>query len=155
VKIELPSGVLDRMIKQTADGAAILQEEITGAAADSAKTIALGAIAKAPVKTGRLRRSITSEVVPLAADVQGIVMATAPYARYVEEGTGLYGPKKAVILYDRMHKFKIGGSWVSVLGIRGMQAKPYMKPAFEEARERVVGLFRDAIFAAVKRVVGP
>lgn len=50
---------------------------------------------KAPVKTGNLRRSIQIGTV---TDTTAQVVAGAHYARYVEEGTGLYGPKHSRIV---------------------------------------------------------
>jgi hypothetical protein len=50
--------------------------------------------ARAPVDTGRLRSSIgyTIELTPSSCILK--VGADVPYARYIEEGTGVHGPEK-------------------------------------------------------------
>jgi len=50
---------------------------------------------KAPHKTGNLRRSIRIGTV---TDKTAQVVVDANYARYVEEGTGIYGPRKRRIV---------------------------------------------------------
>lgn len=50
---------------------------------------------KAPHKTGNLRRSIHIGTV---TETSAQVIAGANYARYIEEGTGLYGPRKRKIV---------------------------------------------------------
>lgn len=50
------------------------------------------AVKLTPVRTSNLVNSITRYIAPDGSF--GILKATAPYARYVHEGTGLYGPYK-------------------------------------------------------------
>lgn len=51
----------------------------------------------APVDTGRLRSSIVGEVRHRGGLVYGRVGTRVRYARYVHNGTGIYGPKHAWI----------------------------------------------------------
>lgn len=52
----------------------------------------------APVDTGRLRSSITSEVRIYGRVIYGRVGTRVRYARYVHNGTGIYGPRHAWIV---------------------------------------------------------
>lgn len=47
----------------------------------------------APVDRGRLRSSITHELVTVRGDLVVRVGSNVAYARFVHEGTGIYGPK--------------------------------------------------------------
>lgn len=54
-----------------------------------------------PVNKGRLRRSIRHEAHAEQTRVVGSVYTDVPYARFVHEGTGIYGPKRAFIYPKR------------------------------------------------------
>lgn len=57
---------------------------------------------RAPVRTGRLRNSIRAY---LSGAGRGVLEATAPYARYLHEGTGIYGPaRKPIVIEPRGKK---------------------------------------------------
>ncbi|MCS7145342.1 MAG: HK97 gp10 family phage protein [Nitrososphaerota archaeon] len=85
--------------------------------------------ARTPVKTGRLRDSI---VIRREAHAKYSVEATAPYAGYVEYGSGphIIEPTKASAL-----KFSISGKTVYTRRVRhpGSSPRPYWRPAFSEA----------------------
>jgi len=119
---------------------------ITEAAGSGARLVAADAISLAPVKTGRLRRSITTAVGQDGANTEGVVQATAPYAAYVEYGTGVFGPKRQPIVYDHLLHVQIRpGVWVSMYGQQGMAGKPFMRPAWRATLPRVVDGFIQAI----------
>jgi hypothetical protein len=52
---------------------------------------------RAPLRTGRLRDSIRAY---LAGTGRGVIEATAPYANYLHEGTGIYGPSGRPIVIE-------------------------------------------------------
>jgi len=99
------------------------------AATERAQQIALQeAKAIVPVDTGLLRDSI--EKGPVVDDgqmVTGTVFATAPYAGYVEFGTGRRGAESPGS--DLRHSYTL--TWP------GQVAKPYLRPALDNARQRV------------------
>lgn len=70
---------------------------------------------RAPVDNGRLRSSIayTIELTPTTCALR--VGSDVPYARYVEEGTGIYGPRHRRITPVRRQalKFPTPRSWNS------------------------------------------
>ena len=92
---------------------------------------------KAPKDTGELRRSITSKV----EDMQGIVYTPLEYAPYVEYGTGLFaenGGRKDVPWNYQDDE----GNWHST---SGQKPQPFMRPALNENREKIVEILGEAI----------
>ena len=95
---------------------------------------------KAPRDTGALRRSITSEVTREDGALVGNVFTPLEYAPYVEYGTGLFaesGGRKDVPWCYQDDK----GEWRST---SGQKPQPFMRPALDENRERVVQKLREA-----------
>lgn len=95
---------------------------------------------KAPKDTGALRRSITSEVTRENGELVGNVFTPLEYAPYVEYGTGLFaesGGRKDVPWCYQDDK----GEWHST---SGQKPQPFMRPALDENRERVVQKLREA-----------
>jgi len=112
---------------------------------------------KAPVKTSNLANSHTSDV--NAEATRGFVRFTAPYAKYVHGGTGLYGPHKTKIVSDTeiiirpknakalfwpgashpvmavktTKSFYWAGAKYPVKSIKGMKPQPFLREAAEEA----------------------
>lgn len=62
--------------------------------------------ADCPVDEGRLRNSIHSRVVVEGNQVVGSVGSDLDYARYVHEGTGIYGPRRQFI-YPRNGQYLV------------------------------------------------
>lgn len=92
---------------------------------------------KAPKDTGELRRSITSKI----EGTQGIVYTPLEYAPYVEYGTGLFaenGGRKDVPWNYQDDK----GNWHST---SGQKPQPFMRPALNENREKIIDLLGEAI----------
>lgn len=93
---------------------------------------------KAPKGDGDLRRSIKSKV----EDLQGIVYTELLYAPYVEYGTGIHAEggkgRQDVPWVYRDDK----GNYHTT---DGMEPSPYMRPALEENRERIIQLLREAL----------
>lgn len=87
---------------------------------------------RAPKDTGALRRSITSEV----NGTEGVVFTPLEYAPYIEFGTGLFaesGGRKDVPWNYQDDK----GEWHST---SGQKPQPFMRPALEENREKIINL---------------
>ena len=92
------------------------------------------AVKLAPVRTSNLVNSITSSVSPDGK--KGILKATAAYAAFVHQGTGLYGPNKAMILIKAKNKkalFWPGAAHpVKSVKIKGQKANPFFLRAIKE-----------------------
>lgn len=96
---------------------------------------------KAPKDTGALRRSIESKVEGDGKDIVGIVSTPLEYAPYVEYGTGLFaenGGRKDVPWNYQDDK----GEWHST---SGQHPHPFMRPALDENREKILTLLRGAL----------
>ena len=96
---------------------------------------------KAPKGTGELRRSITSEVKTTGEDVIGVVYTPLEYAPYVEYGTGLFaenGGRQDVPWHYKDDK----GEWHTT---SGQHPQPFMRPAVNENRERVIQIIKEGI----------
>ena len=92
---------------------------------------------KAPKDNGALRRSITSKI----DGNKGIVFTPLFYAPYVEYGTGLFaesgGRKDVPWCYQDDE-----GEWHST---SGMKPHPFMRPALNENRERIVEILKEGL----------
>lgn len=118
-----------------------------------AKLIEDSASVKAPYskradggKGGNLKSSGTTAFSGHGFDTAAEIKFTAPYAIYVHEGTGIYGPKQApytIVPVNKKALFWPGAAHpVKKVTIRGMKARPFLKEAFEEE----VPKLRDLLF---------
>lgn len=104
-------------------------------AATRAATAAVAVEARAlcPVDSGELQGSIGTEVVLSRQEVDGAIFAAAPYAAFVEYGTGLVGeaaPHGALPTQGVPYT----GNWVydyKRQNWRGMPAHPFLRPAVD------------------------
>lgn len=90
---------------------------------------------KAPVKTGALRRSITSKVEMDGNDVKGLIFTPMEYAPYMEYGTGLFAEKGGRNKPWSYQNAK--GEWFYTAGSK---PHPFMRPALDENREEIIRL---------------
>ena len=96
---------------------------------------------KAPKGTGELRRSITSKIEAQGNELVGVVYTPLEYAPYVEFGTGLFaeeGGRTDVPWCYQDDK----GEWHTT---SGMKPQPYMRPALDENREKVIQTLKEGI----------
>jgi hypothetical protein len=89
-----------------------------------------------PVRTSELANSETSHVNQDGSE--GRVQATAKHARYIHDGTGLYGPhkKKIVILPNKKKALFWPGAKHPVKKVvqQGIRPNPFFKKALKEIR---------------------
>lgn len=97
-------------------------------------------ISKTPkrVDTGRLRASITWEMRTINGVPTVRVGTNVKYARFVHDGTGLYGPKHAYI-YPKAKKFmrwkkKGTKGYIYAKRIKGMKPNPFLTNALKAAK---------------------
>src|SRR5262245_31180233 len=117
---------LAEALRRTATQADITTHDVL---VQSANQILAGMEAKVPVKTGKLRSSLTIQV-RTDPVIIGPNPLAAPYAAYVE-----YGTRPHEIRPRNPHgvlKFRVGGTWVYAKKVNhpGTQAQPYVLPAF-------------------------
>lgn len=112
-------------------------QQIGKAVGQACAVVERAAKQKAPKKSGDLRRSIQSEV----NGTEGVVFTPLEYAPYVEYGTGLFaenGGRKDVPWWYKNDD----GKWVST---RGQHPQPFMRPAAQESREKVLRLLKESV----------
>ena len=123
VAIELrPLGANDPVVRD------ILREQ--------ARMVAGAARKRAPRRTGRLAGSISSRVATAGGKAAGIVTATAPYARFVHDGTGIYGPRGQMIRPRRARMLswrdRDTGEQIFAKAVRGVPPRPFLIQALAD-----------------------
>ena len=88
-----------------------------------------------PVNDGQLRQSITHVV----EGTKGEVGSNVEYAPYVEIGTGIYSTEGTGRQTPWTYK-DAKGEWHTT---RGMEAQPFLKPALEENRSKILECFKE------------
>lgn len=91
----------------------------------------------APKDTGALRRSITSKV----EGQKGIIFTPLEYAPYIEYGTGLFAESQGRADVPWCYQDD-KGEWHST---SGMKPHPFMRPALNENRERIIEILKEGI----------
>lgn len=90
------------------------------------------------VDTGRLRASIATVVVQRDGAPAVLVGTSVRYARWVHDGTGIYGPRRTPIRPRRAKflRFRPKGSsrYVYARSVRGMKPNPFLRNALPAAR---------------------
>lgn len=117
-------------------------EKIRQALGKSCALVERSAKEKAPKDTGALRRSITSEVRESGGEISGVVFTPLEYAPYVEYGTGLFaegGNGRQDVPWNYQDD---EGNWHST---SGQKPQPFMQPAFDENREKILRLIKEAL----------
>lgn len=103
------------------------QKNIRSAVRDGTKEVLAEAIRRAPMRTGKLKASIT-----MSFDYDksmGIVRAKSPVAHLIEYGT------RAVTITPQMRKaLEINGKFAAYANIPAKAAHPFMRPAIEKVR---------------------
>lgn len=85
----------------------------------------------AAVDSGLLRASIRGRLEKDSRGLFGRIGTTVSYAKYVEVGTGLYGPRKKKITPRTAQalKFTVGGKTVFAKSVKGQRPQPFLRPA--------------------------
>ena len=81
--------------------------------------------------TGNLANSILAELSPTAIEAE--IGATAKYSPYVEFGTRPhFPPMEALEAWARHHGFENAWPICKVIAERGLRARPYLTPAYDD-----------------------
>lgn len=143
-------------LRRWADALQAAPQQVLDAVAETlteeTKTLVTLAQRRAPVATGRLRRSITQAVTPVAGRVEARVQATAPYAAFMEFGTRPHMPPIAPL--QRWARAKRLNPWALQRAIaqRGTRARPFLQPALAARQAAVQAAVREAVQAVVRRI---
>lgn len=99
----------------------------------------------APVSSGRLRASITTEFIRTGTGTRFVQSGNLPtarvgtnvhYAPYLIRGTGIYGPAKRRITPQtaRALRFRWNGRWVFARSVKGIPSNNFLKKALAAAK---------------------
>lgn len=102
--------------------------------ADAARRVRIAAQRIVPRRTGKLANSIQDRSDRQGSVPIGVVEAVSPYAIFVHNGTGIYGPRGREIVASkgRVFRFEAGGRTVYTRRIRGSRAQPFLVDALRE-----------------------
>lgn len=119
---------------------------LSAAVSSGAQVIQNAAKAKAPFRTGTLRRSIHTEVTGSTTQAEATIGTDVVYAAQVEFG-GTITPKNKKLLH-----------WVDASGVEHFAksvtqvARPYLRPAFDEKSDEAKNEVGNALQQAIERV---
>lgn len=88
--------------------------------------------------TGKLSASIKVTQVHVNGAIAFKVSSDLPYARYVHDGTGIYGPRGLPIKPTHaraLHWRGPGGESIFARQVKGMKPNPFLRDAFLAARD--------------------
>ncbi len=102
---------------------------------------------RVPKRTRTLSRSITTNVEREGAAYVARIGPSAPYGKYIEFGTGVYAEGGG----GRRTPWVFRGSNGRFYTTEGMRPQPYMRPAMDENRERVLKEIARTFRAALTR----
>lgn len=106
----------------------------------------------APIDIGVLRGSINTDGPHKRGnDVMASVGTNVKYARYMEEGTGIYGPRRTPITpkNGKVLAWKRNGKWHFARSVKGVKPKRFFKRARDDNR----GYFTDQMRGAMTAIV--
>lgn len=139
MRIEFDVTNLDVILDKLED--AIDDDTIRSAVGKACAVVERSAKEKAPKDTGALRRSITSKVEEEDGAIVGTIFTPLEYAPYVEYGTGLFAEsgkgRQTPWSYQDDE-----GNWHTT---RGQKPQPFMRPALDENREKIVRLIKEGV----------
>jgi HK97 gp10 family phage protein len=114
------------------------QAKIRSAIRSGTENIMRGAKSRIRVHTGNLMKSVKMEYD--AAHNRGFVKSDAPHAHLLEKGT-----RAAFIVPKRKKALLINGKFYASAFTAAKKARPFMKPAFDEEKPKVIKAVEEAI----------
>jgi hypothetical protein len=159
VQIDVRIEGLERLQAGVAAGPATLAAEVRGAMTAGSLLIEGAARGLAPKDTGRLAGSITHAISGGGANLQSKIGPSVAYGLYVEKGRGAgkpMPPAGAMAAWMARKGIPASASYVlrRSIGRKGIKARPYMLPAFQQNQGRVTALFMKIGVKVVSRMAG-
>ena len=141
---------LSRVIEEFKRAPAVVNEKLQSGVKEAGKTILSIEKKEAPVKTGNLRRNIQFSYSPISA----MIWPQSGYAVFIEEGTGLYGPRKDFIRPKRAKvlAFKINGKMIFTKKVRGQKANPFVSRTRDLAEPKINKIFNDMLKSITEKI---
>jgi HK97 gp10 family phage protein len=145
VKVEIKGELLKKLTSQPAD---LANNIIRAGMISLVEAVEAKGVQEAPVKTSNLVGKITSNV--SADGRKGEIRSTAPYSKYVHEGTGLFGPFKTLIKPTTKKALFWPGALHPVKSVKGMKPNPFFTRAL--ARVNPQEVFEAGVFSYLRSI---
>lgn len=121
-------------------------------------TVEKSAKQKCPIDNGLLRGSISTKQVDESDEIQIMCGTNTKYAVYVEFGTGIYAENGQGRKTPWLWKVE-SRKWANILGVkvgdmvlwRGSHPHPFMRPAWDENKNKVYDDLKKGLESAIKR----
>jgi len=86
--------------------------------------------------------------------IQVTIYPKMEYAKYVEFGTGIYGPNKSPIVPVRAKAlaFKVGGRWVFTKSSKGQKPNPFVERTVKESSGNVNLIFNSMMTKIINNI---
>lgn len=97
-----------------------------------------------PVDTGLLRQWAVTE----HTEEEYHIQSPAQYVKYVNEGTGIYGPYKTPIINPAIGKkfaFEVNGQMIYTNIIKGQKGQHFVEKSISQTQDKLAGFFIKAI----------
>ena len=97
-----------------------------------------------PVDHGLLKQWFVSQ----SSEEEIHIQSPASYAKFVNDGTGIYGPYKTPIIHPVIGKkfaFQVGGKMVYTNMIKGQKGQHFVEKSIEATQSRLTDFFMIAI----------
>lgn len=105
--------------------------------------------------TGRLQNSITHDISGTGANLRGVVGPSVRYGLYVERGRRPGRPPPVAALAGWARRHGVNPYVVArAIGRRGIRAAPFLMPAYERNRARIVDAFGKIGLKVVETAAG-
>ncbi|MFI7278507.1 hypothetical protein [Streptomyces sp. NPDC049879] len=102
--------------------------------ADVTRNVLRAVEVECPKRTGATARSFHSDIeIRPNRQIRGRVFSDDPVVQYLEQGTGLYGPRGRRITprTSKALRFELGGQVIFAKSVRGMRKQPFMRRSLE------------------------
>lgn len=109
----------------------------------------------APIDQGILRGSIQQLPITWSGNsATGVVSTDLAYSRFMEEGTGIYGPAHTPITpkTKKTLAWFSGGQWHFAKSVRGSKPHWYMKGSVEANQRKTEGYFAEALDSVATQI---
>jgi HK97 gp10 family phage protein len=139
IKVEIPS-----YIKEVPEK---IDEVMQQATKESTSLVTKAAQGYAPRKYGALQRSIQGEVRSMMGGFTGTILQdskVAHYGKFVNNGTGIYGPygQPIVPLRAKFLQWENDKGWHRAKSVRGQEAKHFMEKAMLENKSGIIEIYK-------------
>lgn len=113
-----------------------------------------GAKKNAPVDTGKLRASISSDVEGRGARIQGVIGSRVKYAPFMEEGTvAHWPPRDALEVWAARHGIPVFLVMRSIAQ-KGLKGRRFLGRSLEDNKDAIVAIIGDFVGAVTRKASG-